>query len=76
MVMNKVGISSHDDLTFPKHQLQNLPLSEKNYLHRIIISKLLKAHGSYSLVAKDPKSGVQEWVGEIHCFRPENSSNV
>ena len=44
---------------------------EQNYLHRIIISQLLKAHGSCSFVAKDTKSDVQEWVGEIHSLLPK-----
>ena len=45
---------------------------EQNYLHRIIISQLLKTRGSQSLEAKDTKPDVQEWVCEVNGFLPES----
>ena len=71
--MGKIMI--HDNLTFPKHQHLICHNQEQNYLHRIIISQLLKAHGSCSFVAKDTKSNGQEWVGEIHWLLPEGFPN-
>ena len=55
-------------MTFTKTSSLNL---NKTYLHRIIISQLLKTYGSCSFVSKGTKSNGQEWVGEIHWPLPE-----
>ena len=45
-----------------------------DYLDRIIISQLLKAPLSSSLVSKHTEPNVQEWVGEVNGCLPEDKN--
>ena len=50
--------------------------SSKLDLQRVVVSQLLEAPGSDSPVAKNTKSNVQEWVGEVNHLLPEYFANV
>ena len=50
--------------------------SSKLDLQRVVVSQLLEAPGSGSPVAKNTKSNVQKWVGEVNRLLPEYFSNV
>ena len=45
-----------------------------DYLDRIIISQLLKAPWSRSLVSEHTEPNVQEWVGEVNRWLPEDKN--
>ena len=45
-----------------------------DYLDRIIISQLLKAPWSRSFVSEHTEPNVQEWVGEVNGWLPEDKN--